>query len=146
VGADVTAAASASMAEFVSILQVALLAATGATHCNTLQHTATHCNTLQHTAPHRNAQQHAAPHCNTQQHNAPHCNTREHTETHGNTVKTRHYGMACALWHVAQDTWQYSENAALWHVAQDTWLIRQMRLGTELTFQNSSVQSTRMGT
>jgi len=44
--------------------------AAGATHCDTLQHTATHCNTLQHTATH----------CFTLQHTAVHCNKRQHTE------------------------------------------------------------------
>ena len=41
----------------------------GATHCNTLQHTATHCNTLQHIATHCNTLQHTATHCNTLQQN-----------------------------------------------------------------------------
>ena len=50
------------------------MATTGATHFNTLQHTATHCNTLQHTATRCGISiwQHR---CNSLQHIAPHCNT-----------------------------------------------------------------------
>jgi len=37
----------------------------GASHCNTLQHTATHCDTLSNTATHCNTLQHTATHCST---------------------------------------------------------------------------------
>jgi len=73
----------------------------GATHCNSLQHTATRSYTLQHTATHCNkfARRHrcftrqwmscgiskGATHCNTLHHTATHCNTMQHTATHCNT-------------------------------------------------------------
>jgi len=55
----------------------------GATHCNTLQHTATHCNTLQHTS---STLQHTATYCNTLRHSATLCNTLQHPATLCNTL------------------------------------------------------------
>jgi len=48
------------------------LNALGATHCNTLHHTATHCNALPHTATHWEICR-IPCHCNTLQHTASHC-------------------------------------------------------------------------
>jgi len=64
-----------------------LICGDGATHCNTLQHTATHCNTLQHTATHCNTLQRTATHCNALQHITTHCNTLQHTAIHYNTLQ-----------------------------------------------------------
>ena len=82
----------------------------GATHCNTLQHTATHCKALQHIATHCNTLQHTATHCNTLQHTATHCNTLQHTAyfaTHCRTLQQT--ATHCnTLQHIAQH-WSSSD-------------------------------------
>jgi len=73
----------------------------GASHCNTLQHTLLHCITLHHTASHCITLHHTASHCIRLPHTATHCNTLQHTATQGMVVPNSRLSVVVSRIHIA---------------------------------------------